>query len=53
MPRLGALVLLFAPAGLLAIAAARSEGVARSVSIGVGVTMAVEGLFILSGPASL
>lgn len=48
MPRLGALVLLFAPAGLLAIAAARSEGVARSVSIGVGVTMAVEGLFILS-----
>src|SRR5262245_57738912 len=36
------------PAAMLAIAAAHLQGHARSISIGVGVTLAVEGLFVFS-----
>jgi hypothetical protein len=39
--------LLLGPSALLAFAALNSEGAAKSVSIGVGVTLAVEALFLL------
>ena len=42
------LVLAFAPSAMLAITAAYLQGQARSVSIGVGVTLAVEGLFVFT-----
>src|SRR5262245_45275 len=42
------LAVAFAPAAMLAIAAARLQGQARAVSIGLGVTLAVEALFVFT-----
>src|SRR5205085_8513951 len=43
-----ATVVLLAPAVLLALDATRHDGTARSISIGLGVTIAVEALFLIT-----
>jgi hypothetical protein len=45
---LAAATLLLAPAGILAIDGGRHDGQARSIAIGVAVTLAIEGLFLLA-----
>src|SRR5262245_17489067 len=40
-------ILLLAPAWILAVDAGRHDGVARAISLGVSITLAVEGLFLI------
>ena len=47
LPRFWAFLMLLAPAGMLAVAASQTDGVPRSISLGVGVTLAVESLYLL------
>lgn len=46
-PSIWAVGTLFAPAGMLAVSAANMDGAPRLISIGVGVTLAVEALYLI------
>ncbi|MSR55342.1 MAG: hypothetical protein EXS09_18965 [Gemmataceae bacterium] len=46
-PSVWAVPMLFAPAEMLAVSALQTDGVSRSVFIGVGVTLAIESLYLL------